>query len=85
MWDQRRQPSLGELGVRRQPVVTTSKLSGKGVWKQRTNLAASELVAAVTSKSDQSSIPTRKYSAVTTSSTLPRRSHMGSNSIATNT
>lgn len=84
-WDRRRLPSLGELGVGRQPVVTTSKLPGKGVWKQRTNLAASELVAAVTSRSDQSGIPTRKYSAVTMSSTLPRRSHIGSNSLPTKT
>lgn len=84
-WDRRRLPSLGELGAGRQPVVATSKLPGKGAWKQRTNLVASELVAAVTSRSDQSGIPTRKYSAVTMSSTLPRRSHIGSSSIASKT
>lgn len=73
-WDRRRQPSLGELGVGRQP-----RLPGKGTWKQRTSLAASELVAAVASRTDQSGIPMRKYSPVTTSSTLPRRNQIGNN------
>ncbi|XP_069685417.1 uncharacterized protein [Periplaneta americana] len=84
-WDRRRQPSLGELGVGRQPIMTASKLPGKGTWKQRTSLAASELVAAVATRTDQSGIPTRKYSPVTTSSTLPRRNQIGNNIEASKT
>lgn len=85
MWDQRRRPSQGQLGVVRQPVVSAATLPGKRVWKQRTSQPGSELVAAVACRPDQTGIPTRKYSAVNTSSTLPRRSHIGSNSIVTKT
>lgn len=85
MWDQRRRPTQGQLGVVRQPLVAAASLPGKRVWKQRTSQPGSELVAAVACRPDQTGIPTRKYSAITTSSTLPRRSHIGSNSIVTKT
>jgi len=85
MWDQRRRPTQEQLGVVRQPVVAAATLPGKRVWKQRTSQPGSELVAAVACRPDQTGIPTRKYSAITASSTLPRRSHIGSNSIVTKT
>jgi len=85
MWDQRRRATQGQLGVVRQPVVAAATLPGKRVWKQRTSQPGSELVAAVAYRPDQTGIPTRKYSAITASSTLPRRRHIGSNSIVTKT
>ncbi|PSN29769.1 hypothetical protein C0J52_26939 [Blattella germanica] len=75
-WDRRKQPTAAEPGMNRRPTANCSK--GKGIWKQR---PSSELVAAV-SKPEMSGIPTRRYSAVSTSCTLPRRSHIGSNSLA---
>jgi len=84
MWDQRRRPTQGQLGVVRQPVAAAT-LPGKRAWKQRTSQPGSELVAAVAYRPDQTGIPTRKYSAITASSTLPRRSHIRSNSIVTKT